>query len=383
MTITCRARFCSAVLIILLVMPCGIFRLRWAYAQGKNEVERAGQEKIDAREKESAGKGEADAASKPRIFGLDAGIRGNYSTGVSTSSFDYQPFVNMYLKHKYVRFTAGLSRFQNFQISDGEGQFENVNFTQPKLALSLYPHRVIEFFGEYYYSTGDRGKHYYRSHEGAAGFFLDFEEVTLGTTVSRSKTEYHFKSDDRIDKIMIFVKLPYRPVIRALYYNKRYITRFEDLDMYPELSWFVHDTTSLDAKYEYRESIFEYVPEDYRYHHERYYSHTGRLGVNSEPWRYFSLRAGILAGKDSDEYIIAGGDIGVTFNILDYVKISSTYTPEYYAAPKVDPTKQKIIEIVSMALAGRRRTRNPFLRMSDVGKSFWNHGVSFSAMYTY
>jgi hypothetical protein len=372
------ARFFLAV-IILAVVPGGSLMSGAVYSQEKN----------DAKEKESAGKDDETDASKSRVFGFDAGIQGSYSTGLSTSSFYYQPFANIYLKHKYVKFNMGISRFQNCQIADGEGEFENVNYTQPKLALSIYPHRMVEFFGEYYYSTGDRGKHYYRSHEGTAGFLLDFEVVTLGTTVTKSKTGYHFKSDDRKDKTFMVYKSSLSPTPRLAlwarwqYYDKRYVTRMEDLDAYPELSWFVHETTSIDAKYEYRENIFEYVPEDFQYHHERYYSHTGRLGVFSEPWRYFSFQAGVTAGQDSEKYIIAGGDVTVNFNILDYVKISSTYTPEFYKAPKVNATQQKIIEVISMILAGKRRSRNPFLRMSDVGKSFWNHGVSFSVMYTY
>jgi hypothetical protein len=375
MTTKGYAGLCAAVVAAFLVLP---FCYRPATAQGKDEVDRVDQEKIDAREKKGDGEGDE---SKPRIFSLDAGIQGNYAAGVSTSSLYYQPFFDIYLKHKYVKFTAGLSRFQNVQISNGSGQFETVNFTQPKLGLSLYPHRMIEFFGEYYYSTGDKNKHYYRSHEGTAGFFLDFEKVTLGTTVTGSRTEYHFKSDDLKDKTIILLQS--LPLIRYMYYKKRYISRLEDLDVYPELSWFVHRTTSLDVKYEYRESKFEYVLWDYQYHDVSYGTHTGRLGVYSEPWRYFSLKAGVYAGKDSDDYIIAGGDVGVTFNILDYVKISSTYTPEYYIAPNVNVVQQRFVELVSMVLVGRRLKRNPSLRFSDIGKSFWNHSVSFSAMYTY
>ena len=350
-------------------MPCLLIPGRGAFAREEEPAEdRAGDEE----------------ESKPRVFGFDAGIQGSYSMGISTSSFYCQPFADIYLKHKYVRFTAGLSRFQGYQISDGEGEFETVNFSQPKLALSLYPHRVIEFFGEYYYSTGDK-KHYYRSHEGTAGFLLDFEKVTLGATATKSRTEYHFKSDDRKDKSLIVYQSGTVAGLwlRYQYYKKRYITRTEDLDVFPELSWFVHNTTSIDAKYEYRENIFEYVPEDFQYHHERYTTHTGRLGVYSEPWRYFSLKAGVVAGKDSEEYTIAGGDVGVTFNILDYVMISSTYSPEYYMAPEANAVLRKFQDLVYRRIWGRRRISNPFLRESGVGASFWNHGVSFSVMFTY
>ncbi len=318
------------------------------------------------------------------IFGFDAGVQGSYSDGVSSKSFYYQPFANLYLKHTYVRFTAGVSRFQDYQITDGEGEFETVNFTQPKLALSLMPHRTIELFGEYYYSTGDK-THYYRSHEGIAGFLLDFDVVTIGATAAKSRTEYHFKSDDRLDRTMTMLQ-SYTALglwVRHQYFTKRRLTRFEDLTVYPELSWFVHETTSIDAKYQYSESIFEYVPEDYQYHHTRYYTHTGRLGLYSEPCRYFALQAGITAGKDKEDYIIAGGDIGVTFNLFDWVLISSSYAPEYYMAPKMDPTKRKIMEVLSLAILRRRGNANPFMQLSSLGTSFWNHGVSISAMFTY
>ncbi len=367
---TCRsARFFYVSLIGFVLMSCMLVPARGAVAREEAPAE------SDAGD---------DDQSKPRVFGFDAGIQGNYSTGVSTGSFYCQPFADIYLKNRYVRFTAGLSRFQDFQVSDGEGEFETVNFTQPKLALSLYPHRVIEFFGEYYYSTGDR-KHYYRSHEGTAGFLLDFEKVTLGATATRGKTEYHFKSDDRKDKTLTVYNSATLPGLwlRYQYYKKRYVTRMEDLDVFPELSWFVHNTTSIDAKYEYRENIFEYVPEDFQYHHERYYTHTCRAGVYSEPLRYFSLKAGVVAGKDSQDYIIAGGDVGVTFNVLDYVMISSTYTPEYYIAPEADAVLQKIKDLIYRRIVGRPRIRNPFLRNSGIGASFWNHGVSFSVMYAY
>ena len=378
MTVTVHARVCSVAVAILLSVPFCIP----AAAQGANDAGRADQVKADARDKDEGGEGEE---SQPRIFGLDAGIQGNYASGVSTSSFDYQPFVDLYLKHKYVKFTAGVSRFQDFQISNGRGQFETVNFTQPKLALSLYPHRVVELFGEYYYSSGDKG-HYYRSNEGTAGFFLDFEKVTLGTTVTDSVSEYHFKSDDRSDKTLIVEKYSAFPVRFAYQYerySKKYINHTSDLDVYPELSWFVHKTTSLDFKYEYKQNLFEYLTQSLKYYNYKYYINSGRLGVSSEPWRYFSFKAGVHAGEDAQDYIIAGGDLSVTFNILDYVKISSTYTPEWYQSPHVNPAVQTLREIFSLIALDRRGNVNPFMRSSKVGKSFWNQSVNFSAMYTY
>lgn len=374
MRMTGTTRFCSLFLVLLLAAPCWLAVVTAAHAQ----------------EEDPAGESSAPV-KKPGsdVFGFEIGMQGAYSEGMSTRSCYYQPYADLFLKHRYLQFTAGISRFLEYQISDGEGEFETVNFTRPRAALSLYPHRVIELFGEYAYSTGDRRKHYYRSHEGTAGFLLDFDVVTLGGTCTRSRTWYHFKSDDTKDKAVIVYKSLLSPIpVRVLwaryeYYKKRYITQMEDLDVYPEFSWFVHETTSLDFRYEYRENIFRYVPEDYQYHYAKYFSHTGRVGVYSEPWRYLSLQAGVHAGADSESYIIAGGNAGLVISILDYARLSVDYMPEYYQAPKVDATRQKIIELVNLILMGRRKTRNPFLSSSDVGASFWNHGVYFGAAFTY
>ena len=49
----------------------------------------------------------------------------------------YQPFFNSYVKNKYVKFTGGLSRYWDYQITNDRGNYETVNFTEPKVALSI------------------------------------------------------------------------------------------------------------------------------------------------------------------------------------------------------------------------------------------------------
>ena len=141
MTTRGSARFSFAFLIVFVFLPCLFLPSRNALALEETEAE--------------AETGDGEQA-KPRVFGFDAGIQGSYATGISTSSFYYQPFADIYLKHTYVRFTAGLSRFQDYQITDGEGDFETANFTQPEtgaFALSAPGDRA---FRGIYYSTGDK-----------------------------------------------------------------------------------------------------------------------------------------------------------------------------------------------------------------------------------
>ncbi len=343
---------------------------------------------------ESADK--SDAAG-PRIFGFEAGYNGSYAGGTSPKSYFSQPYVNLYLKHKYVRFTAGVSRFWDYQITNGAGKYETVNFTQPKLALSLYPHKVIEIFGEYRYWTGDKS-HYYRAHDGTVGFSLDFEIVNVGMSASMNKTEYKFKSDDRESLWTNYSDIrQYIPNRQALAMflayrttKSRNIHHTSELSLAPIFSVFVHDTTSIDLTYEYQKSLFEMYTTGNRTKNDEYYLHSGTVGITSDPADFISLTADVSIGKDSQKYIIAGGDLGLTFHILEYVSLSVIYTPAYYMPPpekiwgrEVSQSFKEFRELWAIYSLVRWRNVNPYMRLSNIGKAFWSHGVSVSASVRY
>jgi hypothetical protein len=156
----------------------------------------------------------------------------------------------------------------------------------------------------------------------------------------------------------------------------------DDVTLSPTFIWYIVESTSLDISFYYYNANFR-NPYKSKYD-DIYYSYTGRIGVLSEPCKYFSFLAGISAGKGSDKYIIAGGDLGVVFNILNYVKLSATYYPAYNITPNRDPTKMKFFEALSyFTLFGRRKNANPYMRLQDIGKSYWNQSVSFGVTYTY
>ncbi|MBP7736427.1 MAG: hypothetical protein KA369_10685 [Spirochaetes bacterium] len=315
--------------------------------------------------------------NKPKIFGFDMGISGGYSKGASVSNFMYKPYGNIHLKHEYVKFTAGMARCQNYLVTDGEGKFENINFTQPKAALSIYPHKVVELYGEYRYSTGDYS-HYYRGHEGTAGFLLDFDKVIIDVSLNKRTTEYRFKSINWAQKITFL----YSDINSQSQTNQYYIIDLNDMKYLDDISttinvtWNVTDTTGIDATYFYLYSMFKY-PRD------SYYIHTPRIGAYSEVWKYLSLHGGVSLGIDSEKYLIAGGDIGVTFNILGYVTLSASYLPSYYLAPKSNSALQQFMELYVLYVYNYNISANPYLQSSLVGKSFFNQGVSFNVNYRY
>jgi hypothetical protein len=321
----------------------------------------------------------AEKSSKKKIFGFDIGIGGGYSSGISVSNFYYKPFCNLHVKHTCFKFTAGVNRYQNYLIADGEGKFETINFTQPKLNLSVYPHETIELYGEYRYSTGDPS-HYYRGHDGTAGFLLDFDPVTIDVSLNKRVTQYKFKSVDWLNRITFLYSDISSHGHVTNYYNidLNTIKNIDDISATANLTWNVIDTVSLDATYYYLYSIFKY-PRD------SYYIHTGRIGAYSDIWRYISLHGGVSLGVDADKYITVGGDFGVTFNIIDYVTVSATYLPGYYVAPKTNNTLRRFIDsyILYAYDINVINTYNPNLQKSMIGKSFLNHSLMFNLIYRY
>lgn len=315
----------------------------------------------------------------PGIFGFDIGMSGGYSTGVSVSNFHYRPFGNLYLKHKYIKFTAGISRYQDYLITNGAGKFERVNFTQPKVALSLYPHNVIELYGEYRFSAGDPS-HYYRAHEATGGFLLDFNPVTVDASVNVRTTEYRFKAFDWQNTFtLLYSDINHNGNVTNYYaINISNLKSLDDLSATASISWYVIDTTSIDAAYYFLKSRFTY-PND------SYYVHTGRIGAYSDVWKYISVYGGVSLGIDSEQYLIAGGDAGITFNILGYASLSVTYMPGYYKSRKSANSLDRLVEFYALYFVDYNimGSENPYLQPSQIGKSFMNHSFNFSVSYKY
>lgn len=384
------------VIFFSLFLPGVPFFGSYARAQGgmeKDDPARTGEIAGEKSEEGTGGSGDG----KPKVFGLEAGYNGAYAQGTSPKSFYSQPYLDIILKHKYVKFTAGISRFWDYQISNGAGDYETVNFTQPKAALSLYPHEVIELFGEYRYWTGDKS-HYYKCHDGTVGFNLDFEIVYFGISATMNKAEYKFKSDDTESLLVNYRDISqYIPNRHSLALSLAYRTtknrnvhHTSELSLRPNVSIFVHETTSIDLNYEYQKSLFEMYTSGNRTKNDEYYIHSGKVGITSDPADYISLNAAVSIGKDSQDYIIAGGDLGLAFHVLGYVSLSGSYGPAYYMPPpekvwgrEVSQSYREFRELWAIYSLVRWRNVNPYMRLSNIGKAFWSHGVSVSASVRY
>ncbi|OHD65289.1 MAG: hypothetical protein A2176_15240 [Spirochaetes bacterium RBG_13_51_14] len=186
--------------------------------------------------------------------------------------------------------------------------------------------------------------------------------------------EYGFKSVDWQNKItLLYIDISNHGHVTHYYtINLNNIKYLNDLSATVNLSWYVIDTTSIDSSYYYLNSVFK-EPND------SYYVHTGRIGVYSDVWKYISLHGGVSLGIDAEKYLIAGGDFGITFNILGYVTLSATYLPSYYIAPGTNNTLDRFIELYALYVYNYNLTSisNPYFQPSMIGKSFLNHGLNF------
>lgn len=368
--------FFQFIIIFLLLSPIPMILTTPLYSQEDTDETREEEKKADTRD---TGNDTDASADKKRLIGFDLGMGGGYSTGISVNNFQYRLFGDIFLKHKYVKLTGGLSRWQNYLVTNGEGLFETVNFTQPKIALSIYPHRVIELYGEYRYSTGDPS-HYYRGHEGTGGLYLDFDPVSIDVSVNGRMTEYLFKSENWLNKITLVYSNPtmHGGMVQYYTFNMTGIKHLYDITPTATLSWYVIDSTSIDATYYFIRSVLG-SPDDV------YYMHTGNIGVYSDVWKYISLHGGANIGVDGERYVIIGGDAGITFKILEYAIISVTYLPGYYIAPQNGGALGKFIELYALCALGinASSSSNPNINPSLIGKSFFSQSVTFSARYTF
>ncbi len=176
-------------------------------------------------------------------------------------------------------------------------------------------------------------------------------------------------------------------------FKKQNTKHLKEYTLSPVFTWHIVESTGLDVGYDYYRTYFENpysFKNAYTFKNDSviYYSHTGRLGVSSETCRFFSLRAGVFAGRGSDKYILAGGDIEGIVNLFDYASLSAAYGPTYNIAPSMDPMKRKFLEwrsYLSMfrALRGKRLNVNPYLRLKNIGRSFWSHAVTVNVSFRY
>lgn len=331
---------------------------------------------------------------KPSWFGFEAGMSGNYAKGAAPASFDWGPFGNIFFKHQYFRFTFGISRTQDYQLASGSGMYETVNFTTPSIKLSLFPHKVIELYGGFVYSTGDKS-HYYKVVDGNAGFNIELEPVSIGLSVGKSNNKYRFKSDDGYDFLNYWSNYAssHFPIIRNLApllaynaYKKTDVKKTEGRYASATLGVRVHQTTTIDAGYDYSRSDMKYLVFGNREKTNIYYSHTGKIGVLSEPVEFFSFNVGVNLGTDNEDYLIAGCDIGISFFIFDAVSLEGGYSPAHYQPPPSKTYSRKTIQLwEAWAIYNlvKWQNINPTVKLSNISKPYWNHEAKFSVSYGY
>jgi len=267
-------------------------------------------------------------------FKLSAGVKGYASSGISETSLYYRPYVETGYSGELFSVMPSLSQFRDYQVTDGSGNYELINFFEAGCALSLYPWDFLGIDMEYFYSSGDME---YLSSDMKGGIVLDFRKTAFTVQYSRRNSQYSFNGAD--------------------------ITAERNV-LFFELNYYMKENRSIDLSFDRRSDIYDSLDYDYS-------QNTIRAGMSFVSDRSVIVLGGIFAGMDSADYAIAGADMGVSVRIKGHVKITLTGRISHYAAP---------LSVKSSGSGGSSGSKtNPFLQTSSVGESYTEKSASLGA----
>ncbi len=277
-------------------------------------------------------------AAEREGFYFEAGARGLYSSGVNEPNFSWRLDAAAGFSAVIFKALAGYTRHQRYQVTDGAGNYGNVDLGQPRAEIVCSPVPYFELSAGFKYSSGDRS---FRGFEYRVMASLDLAEVSVSGEYASTKEDYVLGGLDIENN-------------RSLYSL--------------ELAWNVSDMLWFDAGLDHDRIDFENTGAEY-------YKTVGRMGVGIEATVPLSVMFGAGIGRDSSDYSLYAADAGLNLKLQSGLRGSIFYSFMYYQAP-TSPSKEDGAGPGGGAGAGYGPDTNPFLRSSLVGKSFPAHSVS-------
>ncbi len=283
--------------------------------------------------------------------------KGVHSSGISDANTYYKAFAGAGYDFNFLMISTEISRYFNYQTTDGLGSYDNINYNEAMLSADLTPLEWFSLNIEGRYSIGDSE---YSGTGYAAGLILDFDIISLLADAALAEYEYDFDGN---------------------------MINFNNQDYSFEIDFSVSESLSFDAGILYNNVIFE---EDYEYS-----KYTGRIGTMFETFENLFFTAGGSAGKDSEDYNIWGFDAGFSWRIFDCIKLMALYSYQYYAVPDSYSSGQTDTTVTKANGPGGPDSsddtdssgsypgnggsiNNPFLSSSKVGESYSSQTVSVS-----
>lgn len=295
------------------------------------------------------------------------GAKAVNSAGISETNTYYKPEIRAGIYTEHISLYSGISRYFNYQITNGYGEYEYIDINEANAGLDLYPFEHLNLSFEYRYRDGESE---YIKKEIFSSIELPFEKVSLIGDFSIDTEEYSFAD------------LPVK--IKSNQYSF-------------ELDYFPFRRLDIDLSYTHSNIYFTNLDFDY-------YKRVVRLGIVPELADSFFLIGGLSMGKDSDDYMIYGFDTGINWRINKNLKIQALYIFTYYMAPSdstegtdsADAGKSKTSNLSAYANQSNKSSgpnqnnppsganqSNPFLEPEKIGESYSSRKISLGISFIY
>ncbi len=264
------------------------------------------------------------------------GFKSNYSSGISDTNIIYKPFCKIGYEINIFKVEATGTYTINQQITDGMGNFTEINTGQGHVKTVLMIGDIIELGGGY---TLGCGQNSYTSKMYTINGSIYIGDITLDLDYSKENKNYEYTSE--IDII--------------------------NHSFSGSLSYDANDFLGYEIEYHYMANNFSNLG-------YTYFKNNARVGVSVYADTSIYMIGGII-GKDSGDYMIYGCDVAMSKKIYDVLKCMILYTVDYYNAPYV----------TTMSGGGHGgnngggyKGMNPYIRSDLAGKSFFAHSLSAS-----
>ncbi|MDY6970676.1 MAG: hypothetical protein SVR08_18785 [Spirochaetota bacterium] len=292
-------------------------------------------------------------ASEESAWEFTVGAKGTYSSGISDSNTDFRLFGDVEYSVYIFRISSEISRYFNYQITDGMGTYDYIGFNELGLAVGTGPADWISLNLEYRHSSGDLE---YNRNSYIVEIIYDYKAISIIGDYNRTDTDYAFNSLDVKQKS-------------------------DSCSL--EVDYFFSDSISFDAGLSFNNDNFQNIGYDY-------YKITFRMGSMVFFQNGLNILFGLSFGKDSEEYRIAGIDSGLSWKINENIKLLALYSFQYYIA------QSEAVEIITIdnydttgnghgnnSHSSSLKKDNPFLSISKRGESYSSHIVNFGISYNY
>ncbi|MBN2039548.1 MAG: hypothetical protein JW864_05875 [Spirochaetes bacterium] len=229
---------------------------------------------------------------------LNLETKGVYSTGMSESYAYNVTGIKALYKMDYLGIASYFNQYFNYQITDGNGEYDYRSFSEAGASLRIYIYKYFMLSGEY-----SRAE--------------DLKELS-GNNLSRNI--YYVNIELEIASAIISGAYSYEDFNYQIDSNEIESTA-QDLDF--GIDYYFNDSTGFDLTYTYSTLYFDSTGSDY-------IKNIFRAGCIYAPGGLYFLMAGVSAGRDSDDYNIFGTNISAAYYFHSHFKLIFYYSFSYF-----------------------------------------------------